>query len=272
MKKIKINYYIIAACILLLLQTSCKKNEEAPEIPPKIIDHTSFQDFYVAVIEGTPGYQAALSIEAIPVIFQDTRLATEQVRLDNVGGFIHAYSLVYYIAASTGNEDLKVIPIPDSLFQIKYSAISHDEKIVISFNEYLDLIQNNGLFYTIWERWFSITKDTEAPLPDFTSSGKNGNLKVAICSDTPPFSYMGNDGIYRGFSIDLFLSYAAYIEKRIQYTDVDHKNLLSSIENKNADIAITNLPLSPNPNTKIFYSNPFYDDGQGILVQLIVES
>ncbi|MCL1826610.1 MAG: transporter substrate-binding domain-containing protein, partial [Candidatus Cloacimonetes bacterium] len=190
----------------------------------------------------------------------------EHIRIHKIPGFMHSYTSVNYISSHAGNEDLKVLPVPENIYSLQYGAISHNIDIIESFDAYMSSIEDSGLYKNIWDIWFDITRDSEAPLPEFTSSGSKGSLKVAICTDTAPFVYVGNDGIYKGFCIDLLKSYAAHIDKSVQYLDVDTKELIPYVENKKADFGISNIPIIEYPGRKILYSKPIYEDKQGILI------
>jgi len=255
--------FLIIICVII----SCEKKEkDKPLSKPKFSDHTSFTNTHIAVIEGSPGFETVITLNAVPIFYNDTILATEHVRLSSVSGFLHFYSTVNYISALSGNEDMKVIQIPENIYTTSYGAISSDETIIDNFNKYLEEIRINGIYKNIWDRWFDITRDSDAFLPSFTSLGGNGNFTVAICSDSAPFTYIGKDGVYTGFSIDLLLSYAARLEKKVQFFDINLDGILLFIENKKADFGIANIPIIQNKNRSFFYSDPIYEDTQGILV------
>jgi ABC-type amino acid transport substrate-binding protein len=221
----------------------------------------------VAVIEGSMAFITALDIKAIPIQYQDSHLAIQHVKDENIDGFLHSLSYAKYIVALPENDTLQVIEVPDNVFTAQIAAFSYDQDIIDSFNEYLASIKQDSTFYAIQDRWFSDTDSVYVLIiKNITDTkGEGGVLRVAIYSDSAPFVYIGSDGQYTGFAIDLLMGYAAKENKKVQFTDLDFKDLFPYIAAKNAELGLVSAITGLRKDTVLF-TDHFYEDKQAILM------
>ncbi|CAG7857719.1 hypothetical protein MCAMS1_02651 [biofilm metagenome] len=85
----------------------------------------------------------------------------------------------------------------------------------------------------------------------------------------PPFVTRGEDGTWGGLSIDLMRGIAAELQAELEIRDYahDHTALLSALEQRQIDMAIGTIPLSPETESRFDLSHPYFTSGIGIAVK-----
>ena len=145
------------------------------------------------------------------------------------------------------------------------AGLSHDQSVIDRFNIFLAATEADGTLADMKKRWFSDALDLDAPIPAIPNTGENGVISVAICSDSIPYVYMGANGRYSGFSVELALRFGAYEGKTVEFTDMEFGGLIPYIVSEKADIALANMAITEERRQSVLFTEPFFDEQHGIL-------
>ena len=241
-----------------------KADGGAPAAANRPLDYTDFKGKDIAVITGVLTYNTTEKIGAIPVNYNDSASAAEDVRQGRVAGFMHALTAVQVMAAQL--DGFEVVPIPKDIFAAQVAALSHDQAVIDDFNAFLAAVRTDGTLSDMQSRWFGDKLDLDAPIPAIPNSGENGIVKVAICSDSIPYVFMGPGGQFSGFSVELALRFGAYEGKTVEFTDMEFGGLIPYIVSKKADFGIANMAITEERKQSVLFTDPFFDEQHGILV------
>lgn len=229
------------------------------------LDYTDFAGKDIAVITGVLTYTTTEKIGGRPIEYNDSSASAEDVRLGRVAGYMHALSAIRVMAAELGNDTFETIAVPKEIFSAQIGGISHDQAVIDSFNEFLDVITADGTLEDMQSRWFSESLDLDASIPNIQNSGTNGVLKVAVCSDSVPYVYIGKNGEFSGFSVELALRFGAYEGKTIEFTDMAFGGLIPYVVSQKADIGLANMAITEERKQSVLFTEPFFDEQHGIL-------
>jgi len=248
---------VITQAVLIVPKTGADKVSE------KAIDYTYFAGKEIAVMTGVLTYITTEKIGGKPINYNDSSSAAEDVRQGRVAGYMHALSAVQVMAAQLGG--FEAIAVPKDIFSAQIGAISHDQDVINRFNAFLPVLEADGTLKEMKSRWFGSSLDLKAPIPEIKNPGKNGVLKVAICSDSIPYVYVGANGNFSGFSVELALRFGAHEGKIIEFTNMEFGGLIPYIVSKKADFGIANMAITAERKKSVLFSDPFFDEQHGIL-------
>lgn len=226
-------------------------------------DYTYFEGKEIAVLTGVLTYNTTELIGGIPVEYKDAASAAEDVRQGRVAGYMHALTTVQVMASQM--DGFEVIPIPKEIFSAQVGGISNKQDVINRFNAFLKTLEGDGTLAEMSERWFGDKLDLDAPIPDIPNSGENGTINVAICSDSTPYVYVGANGTYSGFSVELALRFGAYEGKTIEFTDMEFGGLIPYVVSEKADIGLANIAITEERKQQVLFTDPYFDEGHGIL-------
>lgn len=227
-------------------------------------DHTAFAGKDIAVITGVLTVNTTGKIGGNPIEYNDSAAAAEDVRRGRVAGYMHALTAVQVMAAQM--DGFEVIPVPKEIFSAQIGGISYDQAVIDRFNTFLAAIEADGTLADMQGRWFGERLDLEAPIPPIANTGANGVLEVAICSDSIPYVYVGADGEYSGFSVELALRFGAYEGRTIEFTNMDFGGLIPYVQSEKAEIGLANMAITEERKQSVLFTDPFFDEQHGILV------
>ncbi|MFZ2169705.1 MAG: ABC transporter permease subunit, partial [Methylococcaceae bacterium] len=129
------------------------------------------------------------------------------------------------------------------------------------FNTFLKQIKSNGDFEDMVKRWI---KNAGTVMPEISNAGANGVLVVSIVSDKGlPFAVV-KDGKLIGFDIELAERFGAYLDKKVEYSDMEFGNLIAAVSSGKIDMINSTLMMTEERKTRIDFSDPYYELGANV--------
>ncbi|MDR2713710.1 MAG: ABC transporter permease subunit [Clostridiales bacterium] len=226
-------------------------------------DYTDFAGKNIAVITGVLTYNTTEKIGGKPIEYKDSASAAEDVRQGRVAGYMHALTAVQVMAARL--DGFETITVPKEIFSAQIGGISSDQAVIDRFNMFLSEIEADGTLFDMQNRWFGDRLNLDTPIPEISGNGKNGVMKIAVCSDAIPYVYVGANGKFSGFSVELALRFGAHEGKTIEFIDMEFGGLIPYIVSKKADFGIANMAITEERKKSVLFTNPFFDEQHGIL-------
>ncbi|MEI6066580.1 MAG: ABC transporter permease subunit [Methylococcaceae bacterium] len=129
------------------------------------------------------------------------------------------------------------------------------------FNVFLKQIKSNGDFDDMVKRWL---KNADTMMPEISNSGANGVLVVGIVSDKGlPFAAIRDNKLI-GFDIELAERFGAYLNKKVEYSDMEFGNLIAAVSAGKIAMIDSTLMLTKERKTRIDFSDPYYELGANV--------
>lgn len=230
-------------------------------------DYTWFTGKTVGAIIGGMFDTVVAEFGAIPVMYQEGTAPLEDVRLGRLDGYSGDLTALNVTAAEPGNENMEVIPVPESFFSGPMGAFStyENQALVDEFNAYLATLEADGTLEEMRSRWFDGVPDLTAPMPDLTYSGEKGVLRVAVTGTSIPFDYVGANDELKGYSVELMNRFAAHAGYTLEYSSMDFGGLIPAVVGGRADIAISCVSISEERAQSVLFSDPVFYDQIGII-------
>ena len=266
--KISVIYCLILSIFIF---TSCDKGKEN-----KITENMNYTDFKgqrIGVVTGSLMEGTTLRIGSIPVAYNDSASGIEDVKQGRISGFMHTLVASKVITEELNkvnnrlaSQSIEVIPIPKELYIIGIGGISINQNIITQFNEFFDNLRTDGVLQEIQDRWFTNFPDLKTPLPNFPNSGANGVLRIAINSDAMPFVFSAENNTYSGYSIEIVLRFGAYLNRVVEFIDMDFSALIPYIVSGRADMGFQAIGITEERKRNVIFTDPIWEDQHAIIV------
>ncbi len=85
----------------------------------------------------------------------------------------------------------------------------------------------------------------------------NNPLKVGVDGFLPPFSMQGTNNESYGFDIDMMNSLCKIMNRNCEFRAMQFANLLPAVENKEVDVAVSYITITPERSKRVSFSNPY---------------
>ena len=152
----------------------------------------------------------------------------------------------------------KVIVDDDYYFGFK-KGTERSEKVRAEFNEYLAGLKANGELDELKAKWIAGDESSKT-LDDSGLTGENGELKVTVIADGPPFSYTSNNKL-QGYAIELMTMFARKYGYSIHYEQSTVTGCLTGLSAGKYDIFAANLSYTEERAESIDFSDMIYKGG-----------
>ena len=86
-----------------------------------------------------------------------------------------------------------------------------------------------------WDKWTGMYEDAKV-LPEQDWPGLNGTVRVAAVDTLEPMSYVGGDGMLKGFDLEVILMIAKKLDIHVEFTGMEFAAILASVQAGKADI------------------------------------
>jgi len=264
---------IIASILLIILTamsfTSCSsaKKDAKPAYdasnPP---DYTYLAGKKIGIAAGAIYDSIVADINAEPAYYSEISAGITDVREGRITGYMEDLSVIQALVKEKGNEDLTYIQIPADIFTAPMGGISVNQDIIDSFNKYLADAKADGSFDEIYKRWFGDTADNNTQIPDIPLTGTNGTLKICFTGQSPPFTFLGSDGKYSGYCVELAERWAASEGKNVDFTTVGFDGFMAYVISGKADIMLDAISVTDERKKSVIFTDTIYDDTVAVAI------
>ncbi|MDR0974951.1 MAG: transporter substrate-binding domain-containing protein [Ruminococcus sp.] len=166
--------------------------------------------------------------------------------------------------------ELLGVKVPSEIFSMPMGYPTENPEIRDEFNTFLAEITADGTLEEIQNRWLSgeTLPDLDAPMPEIDlSDTSRGKVTVAITGANVPFDYMGADGEYKGYDIELTKRYAAWAKREIEYAAMDFGSIINYVASGKADLGASGISITEERKKSVGYTEPVYFDTCTMLVR-----
>ncbi len=230
---------------------------------PAARDYSYFTGKDVAAIVGATHYMTIEKIGGVPVYFNDSAEAAENVRLGHVSGFMTLLSNARVMASQL--EGFEAIPVPTEFYSGEVAGISNDQAVIDRFNAFLASIKTDGTLGEMENRWFGEGLDLDAPIPEIENTGENGALRVATSALSLPYVYIGDNGALTGFSVELALRFGAHEGKTVEFAEMELSALIPYVNSGRAELSLSSMAITEERKRNVMFTEPFHQEQHGIL-------
>ena len=218
----------------------------------------------VGILTGS-SYESVLREQmpgAVPEFFNSFPDETVAVKAGKIDGFLVDEPIARDIANSTPGVTYprKILRSDGYAFAFpKGQAALRDE-----VNAALKALEQSGEIQKIDAKWFG-KQAAAKTIPDLRLEGKNGVIRLATNSGSPPFVYH-KDGRLVGYDIELVMRIAEKLGRSLEVTDMDFGALIPSLMSGRSDMAASCITITEERAKSILFSAPYYRGGVVVVV------
>lgn len=114
------------------------------------------------------------------------------------------------------------------------------------------------------QHWSDPESDRRMPDPE-AFDGENGTLKIAVCTISPPFSYIKN-GEVSGVEVEVLARFAMSLGMKWEFIDVNFTGLIPYVQSGKAPMGAGILCITPERQQSVDFSIPWLYEASAILV------
>jgi len=222
---------LIVILFLLTLLVGCADEPNAINSPEDI-----GRDTVIGALAGSPSFFLANEIG----------VASPYVSEIDMMNDLRAGILDCVIMESTTAEALvsnvsgvRILSEPLVEYELRIGVPRENTALLSRINEALEILGGNGTLRGIADRYFARRDFDFVPIDDYEGVREvGGYLRVALPSDSPPFSFRNDDGIFVGMDIDVVRAVADVINVELQVIETDMSNLVEAVWLGIADISL----------------------------------
>ncbi len=189
----------------------------------------------------------------------------EAVRIGRVDAAILDDAYVKQIQDSGEYPDLEYIPVPSEIFVNMASNVFHTEALRDEFNAWFDMIEQDGTFDEIYNRWIGVSLPAEEDIPRFELTGGNGTLRVCNTGSFPPFSYADSEGRPVGFDEEIISRFAAHMGMDIEYNMMAYDAIIPFVLSGKADMSACSFTVTGDRAENVIFGRQ-YTKAHAVLV------
>ena len=155
-------------------------------------------------------------------------------------------------------QDASLGVLGESLFSFPEGVGFHKESTALreQFNRFLAELKASGVHADMVDRWM---ERNVSDMPAIASSGSNGELVVGISDGTLPFAAV-KDGRLIGFEIELAERFAAYLGRKVRFSQIDFSGLIAAVASGKVDMIVSAIFITEERKQSIAFSDPYYEE------------
>jgi len=127
-------------------------------------------------------------------------------------------------------------------------------------------LKKNGVYDAMLLRWLPKTGNPAA-MPNITSSGSKGVLKLGTAAVTEPFSFVDGSLKIVGFDIELAGYVAQKLAMKLEVVNMDFGAMIPALMAGKVDMIASCITITEERAKKVLFSEPYYTGGIAALVK-----
>lgn len=178
-------------------------------------------------------------------------------------GKIDAAFYTYETLLDILRKDIELGFVAEKVFTVPIGIGFNKENDALreQFNTFFAKLKSSGIYDDMKNRW--ITQGSEI-MPEIPNGGKNGELIIGTVSDKGlPFTIIKNNRLI-GFDIELAERFAAFLDKKLKFVDMEFGNLIAAASTNKIDAVFSTLMITPERQKQIDFSDPYMELGASI--------
>jgi len=136
---------------------------------------------------------------------------------------------------------VRILSEPIMEYELRFAIPMENTGLLNAVNTALEALDRNGTLRGITNKYFSRGNFTYQE-PDDVEEQRSGELTIALPSDSPPFSFMDDEGRLIGMDIEVAIAVSDFLEVDLRVIEHDAADLANAVWHGRADLALGWLP------------------------------
>lgn len=127
-------------------------------------------------------------------------------------------------------------------------------------------LKKNGVYDAMMKRWLPKSGNPGA-MPDISSTGSKGVLKLGTAAITEPFSFVDASRNIVGFDIELARYVAQKLDMKLEIVNMEFGAMIPALISGKVDMIASCITITEERAKKVLFSEPYYVGGIAALVK-----
>jgi len=127
-------------------------------------------------------------------------------------------------------------------------------------------LRKNGVYDAMLQRWLP-KSGNPAAMPEVTSDGRKGVLKLGTAAVTEPFSFVDGSRNVVGFDIELARYIAQKLDMKLETVNMDFGAMIPALLSGKVDMIAACITITEERAKNVLFSEPYYRGGIAALVK-----
>lgn len=245
-------------CSFLIL-SGCSEREKVTSL--KQLDGKEF-----AIPTGTVADQLVLSTlpNAKFKYFNSVMDAALAVKAGKADAAAYDEPILKNIAAK--NSGLVVLKDMITVDNYGFAVRLTDQNLKKTIDTVVSELKNGGTTDQMLKRWFPKTGNPAA-MPEVSSTGSKGVLRLGTSSVTEPFSFVDGSGKIVGYDIELARYIAKKLDRKLEIVNMDFGGMIPALISGKVDMIAACITITDERSRQVLFSDPYYVGGIAALVR-----
>lgn len=256
----------LAALLLLWAAAFCARAESAAPITSR--EQLNQESMTIGVSTGTISETTVMNElpKAKIAYYNDNFLGYADVASGKIDAFVYDLRQMK-LAVQNGLPG--VLLLEETMEQrnqiaVGLSDISPIPDLADKTNRFIAEMKESGILAEMFTRW--VTNGSEE-MPDIQlPENPEYHLRVGTTGIVPPYSYYQGQNL-AGYDIELARRFAAWLGADLQFSVMDYGAVAPALKGGRVDVVMANLQITPARAENFRFSDPLYEEVQGILVR-----
>lgn len=256
---------LLIGLVIIAFLSGCGKNE-------KII--TSFDDLKnskIGVMTGSTGESVARKKfpQAQIKTFDDIMDAVAAMKSGQLDAIISLYPAA--VQVSKKNPELWRLP---GLLNNEDTAIAvkkGNDELLAAVNTIISELKKDGTLAAMNKRWLK-TDLSPYEEPNILVPKEGKVLKIGVSATREPFSFVDKDGRVTGHDGELARIIGARLGRPVEFSDMKFMALIPALQSGKVDLVVTGMSATDERKKTVDFTQPYFTNGQAVLVKKNMES
>ena len=188
---------------------------------------------YIGALSGTPSIQLANEWgTAVP--FDNAADMMRELRAGNIDCVVMERTTAVEIASNTSG--VRILSEPLSEYELRFAIPLENTGLLNAVNFALEELGRNNTLRGITNKYFARGNFVYVEPDDVEP--RDGELIIALPSDSPPFSFRATDGMFIGMDVEVAIAVTDFLGVTLRIVEYDVWDLVTAVWHGRVDMAL----------------------------------
>lgn len=224
---------VFCAMAALLLLSGC--GEDSP--PNEVFTNEDVQGRVIGALYGSPSVRMADELGKSVALYTGDELMSS----------LNAGAVDCVIIESTAADALisrtagaRALPEPLAEYDLRFAIAKENAELLQAVNTALAALNENGTLSGLRDKYFARGSYEYVTPEDIVT--RPGILTLALPPDSPPYSVLGQDGVFSGMDVDVANAVCDFLGVELEIIEYDARELVTAVWFGRADLALGWIP------------------------------
>jgi len=218
--------YLLLIISLIPLLNGCNR------FPNEVNSPEDVAGKMIGGLEGTPSLRLADEL-GTAIAFHSAAEMMAELRAGNIDcAIMERTTAIELVTNTTG---VRILNEPLVEYELRFAVPMENRGLLNVVNLAIEELGRNGTLRGLTNRYFSRGSFSYSSPADIERSGE---LKIALPSDSPPFSFRNDDGRFVGMDVDVAIAVSDILGVYLRVIEHDAWDLVNAVWHGRADLAL----------------------------------